>query len=329
MGKDAIRVVGLGAYLPEHVMTNEEWSNYVDTSDEWITTRTGIKRRRIAAPDETTTDMAVAAASAALEDAGVSGQEIDEVIVATDTPEVFLPDTSSFVQHRLGIREVPAYEIGSSGCAGFIQALDIARARVHFGGGRILVVGVELLSRFMNWKDRNTCVLFGDAAAAAVVASAGEGGEILSAVAGTDGSQTGILTLEVGGTRKPFTLQAAQQGSHQNVVMNGREIFREAVRRMSEASLKVISDAKLTKNEIALVVPHQANLRIIEAVAKRLELPLEKFYINIQEYGNTGSASVPLALWEARGLGRISAGDIVLLTAFGAGFHWAAMLLKF
>lgn len=329
MNKNTVRVVGLGAYLPQRVMSNEEWSEYVDTSDEWITTRTGIKRRRIAAANETTADMAVAAARGALKDSGMESHQIDEVIVATDTPEVLLPDTASFVQHRLGIREVPAYDIGSSGCAGFVQALDIARSRIHFNGGNILVVGVELLTRFMNWRDRNTCVLFGDAAAAAVVSTGTSGGEILTAVAGTDGSQTQILTLEIGGTREPFSLEAAQRGRHQQVVMKGREIFREAVRRMSEASSQVLERAKLTKEDVALVVPHQANLRIIEAVAKRLDVPLEKFYINVQEYGNTGSASVPLALWEARHLGRIAPGDLILLTAFGAGFHWAAMLLRF
>jgi 3-oxoacyl-[acyl-carrier-protein] synthase-3 len=322
-------LLGLGAYLPQRVMSNDEWTQYVDTSDEWITARTGIKNRRIAAPDESTADMAVAAARSALDDAALNAEEIDEIIVASDTPEVYLPDTACFVQHRLGAREIPAYDLGSSGCAGFLLALDIARTRVHFGGGRILVIGVELLTRLIDWHDREICVLFGDAAAAAVVGRAGGIAEIVSAVAGTDGSQANILTLEVGGTRQPFSLEAAKAGRHQHAVMNGREIFKGAVRRMSEASCQVLAQANFTMKDVSLVIPHQANLRIIEAVSKRLGVPMEKFYVNLQDYGNTGSASVALALWEARKNGKIARGDLVLLTAFGAGFHWAAVLLQF
>lgn len=329
MKEPRICLLGLGAYLPERVMSNDEWSRYVETTDEWITTRTGIKRRRVAAPEESTADMAVAAARSALDDAQLDAEQIDEIIVATDTPEVFTPDTACFVQHRLGAREIPAYELGGSGCAGFLQALDIARARVQFGVGRILVVGVELFTRVISWHERDTCVLFGDAAAATVVGQGSGGGEIISAMAGTDGSQAGILMLEVGGTRQPFTLEAAQQGRHQYVAMNGQEVFKASVRRMSEAACQVLAQANFTTQDVSLVIPHQANLRIIQAVSKRLNLPLDKFYINVQEYGNTGSASVPLALWEARKVGRIAPGDLVLLTAFGAGFHWAAVLLQF
>jgi 3-oxoacyl-[acyl-carrier-protein] synthase-3 len=329
MKETRIRLLGIGAYLPERVMSNDEWSQYVETTDEWITTRTGIKRRRIAAPGESTADMAVAAARSALDDAVLSAQEIDEIIVATDTPEVYTPDTACFVQHRLGAREIPAYELRGSGCAGFLQALDLARSRVHFGVGRILVVGVELFTRVISWRERDTCVLFGDAAAAVVVGVGSSGGEIISAVAGTDGSQSGILMLEVGGTRRPFSMEAALQGSHQHVEMDGQEVFKAAVRRMSEAARKVLAQADRTMEDVSLVIPHQANLRIIQGVSKRLDLPLEKFFINVQEYGNTGSASVPLALWEADKRGRIRPGDLVLLTAFGTGFHWSAVLLQF
>lgn len=329
MTESRICIIGLGAYLPKRVMSNDGWAQYVQTSDEWITTRTGIKHRRIAAAEESTVDMAVAAALSALEDAGLGATEIDEIIVATDTPEVSIPDTACFLQHRLGAREIPAYELGSSGCAGFLQALDIARARIYFGGGRILVVGVDLLTRMISWSDRETCVLFGDAAGAAIVAQASGGGEILSAVAGTDGSQSDILGMEVGGTRQPFTLEAAQQGRHRHVVMNGREVFKAAVRRMSEATCQLLAKANLNLADVSLVIPHQANLRIIQAVAKKLNLPLSRFYINVEKYGNTGAASIPLALWEARKEGRIADGDLVLLTAFGAGFHWGAILLRF
>jgi 3-oxoacyl-[acyl-carrier-protein] synthase-3 len=322
-------ILGMGAYLPQKVMTNAEWAQYVDTSDEWITARTGIKRRRIAAPDETTIDLALAAARPALEQANVRPQEIKEIIVATDTPEVRVPDTAAFVQYRLGAPEIPAYDLASSGCAGFIQALDVARARVCFGIGPILIIGVELVSRLISWLDRETCVLFGDAAAAFVVGPRPGQAEILSAVTGTDGSKAGILMIEVGGTRRPFTAEATREDGHKHITMNGREVFKEAVRRMSEAALSVLSKAGFSIQDVDLVIPHQANLRIIEAVAKSLGLTPDKFYVNIQEYGNTGSASAPLALWEAHQRGLVKPGDLVLLTSFGAGFHWAAALLRF
>jgi 3-oxoacyl-[acyl-carrier-protein] synthase III len=324
-----ICLLGLGAYLPARVMENDEWAQYVDTSDEWISSRTGIKRRRIAGAAESTADMAVAAAHSALADAGLTPQDVDEIIVATDTPEVAIPDTACFVQHLLGAREVPAYQLGSGGCAGFLQALDVARSRVHFGVGRVLVIGVDVLTRMISWRERDTCVLFGDAAAATVIGRSPGKGAIVAALAGTDGSQSGILTMEVGGTRHPFNLATAQDGSYQHVVMHGQEVFKAAVRRMSEAAYQVLAQANLKLGDVSLVIPHQANLRIIQAVAKKLDLPIDKFYINVQEYGNTGTASVPLALWEASKEGRIADGDLVLLTAFGAGFHWAAVLLRY
>ncbi len=329
MNDGPIGILGLGAYVPERVMTNDDWAEYVDTTDEWITTRTGIKTRRVAADDETTVDLAVAAAEKALEDAATAASEIDEIIVATDTPEVFIPDTAPYVQQRLGAREVPSFDLAGSGCAGFVLGLDVARSRAMSGGKKVLVVGVELLTRLMDWSDRATCVLFGDAAGAAVVGPTGEGGgEFLAFTAGTDGAQAGILGVEVGGTRRPFTLEGAQHRDHQKVVMKGREVFREAVTRMAAASREVLAQAGLGVDDLALVVPHQANLRIILALQKQLEIPDDKLAVNVQDYGNTGSASVPLALWEARKEGRVSQGDLVLLTAFGAGFHWAAMLLR-
>ena len=329
MNENRIGILGLGAYVPERVMTNEEWSQWVDTSDEWITTRTGIQTRRIAAADQSTVDLAEAAARRAIADAGLGIEDIDEIIVATDTPEVFLPDTASYLQTRLGAREIPAFDMAGSGCAGFVFGLDIASSRAAARGRRVLLVGVELLSRIMNWRDRTTCVLFGDAAGAVVVGSGEAAVEILSCTAGTDGSRAEILCLETGGTRTPCTHEGVLRGDHQNIVMMGREVFKEAVSRMASASRFVLDEAGVDIDDLALVVPHQANLRIIKAVQKSLRIADEKMFVNVQKYGNTGSASVPLALWEARSQGRIKAGDLVLLTAFGAGFHWAAALLRF
>jgi len=321
---ERIGLLGLGVYLPSRIMTNDEWAQYVDTSDEWITERTGIKRRRLAANEESTADLALKAAHAALEDAGLTASDLDEIVVTTDTPEVYLPDTAPFVQERLGARQVPSYDLAGSGCAGFLLALDIGRSRVKERDRRILVVAVELITRLMNWRDRNTCVLFGDAAAAAIVGRGPNAMEIVAATAGTDGSKSDILAVEIGGTRTPFSLE----GGRQELVMKGREVFKEAVEHMSAAAHEVLAQAGMSMQDIALLVPHQANLRILEAVRGALGLPPEKVVVNVQEYGNTGSASVPLALWEARQQGRIKPGDLVLLVSFGAGFHWAGMLLR-
>lgn len=324
-----IGLLGLGAYVPDRVMTNDEWAEHVDTSHEWIVERTGIVERRIAADDQTTVDLAEAAARRALDDAGIGPEDVDEIILATDTPEAYIPDTSAYLQARLETREIPTFDLAGSGCAGFLHALDVGRSRVATGKGRVLVVGVELLTRFMNWRDRNTCVLFGDAAGAAVVGTGEEAVEILAATAGTDGSRAGILGLEAGGSRLPFSKEVALEGLHKDISMDGRAVFREAVRRMSEASRRVLEMTGTTKDDLALVVPHQANLRILKAVGQALDLPSDKLFVNVDRYGNTGSASIPLALWEARDQGRLQRGDLVLLTSFGAGFHWGAMLVRF
>jgi 3-oxoacyl-[acyl-carrier-protein] synthase-3 len=341
-----VRLLGLGAYLPDRVMTNRDWCALVDTSDDWIVSRTGIRRRRIAADRESTADLAVAAARSALDAVGLSADALDEIIVATDTPEVYVPDTACFVQHRIGARAVPAYTLGGSGCAGFLQGLDIARSRIQCGAGPVLVVGVELLTRVISWRDRQSCVLFGDAAAAAIVGpgpkhadSAAEiaadiigdivAADIVDIVSGTDGSRAGLLGIDVGGTRHPFTLDAARADLHRRVTMDGRLVFKEAVTRMTQAARDVLAKAGAVLDDVALVVPHQANLRIIEAVAKALPVPMDRVFVHVQDYGNTGSASLPLALWDARSQGRIARGDLVLATSFGAGFRWAAALFQF
>ena len=329
MDSSKVGFIGLGAYVPERVMTNDDWSELVDTSDEWITKRTGIKTRRIAAKDQSTLDLAEHAARDAITDAGLSAEDIDELVVATDTPEVYAPDTASYLQHRLGLRNIASYDLAGSGCAGFLQALDVAKCRVNDERKRILVVGVEVLTRLMNWEDRDTCVLFGDAAGAAVLSQGDDVAEILATGAGTDGSKADILCLETGGTRRPFSVEAAERGDHYAVVMKGREVFKHAVHRMCEISSIVLTKAGVSIDEVKLVIPHQANLRILEAVSGVMNLKPDQMYINVDKYGNTGSASVPLALVQARSEGRFGPGDIVLLTSFGAGLHWASVLVKF
>lgn len=320
--------LGFGGYVPERVMTNDDWAELVDTDDEWIRTRTGIRERRFAAENESTADLAEEAARVALKDAGIDGSDLDEIIVATDTPEVYTPDTAAFLQTRLGAGPIPAFDLGGSGCAGWIQAIDVARARIALSPKRILVVGVELISRLISWSERETCVLFGDAAGAVVMGPTGGEAELLDVVSGTDGSKADILSLFIGGTRQPFNQASIDSGAYQHLTMDGREVFREAVKHMSGSVRTVVERVGATLDDVALVIPHQANQRIIDVIAKGLGAK-GRVYSNIERYGNTGSATVPFALWEAREKGLISPGDLVVLTAFGAGFHWGAAAVRF
>ncbi len=310
-------------------MTNDDWAALLDTSDEWITQRTGIKRRRFAASHESTMTMAVMASEKAMKDAGMTAGDIDEIILATDTPEMYTPDTAALVQHELGCRNIPTYDLGGSGCAGFVQALDVANARISYKPRNILTIGVELITRMISHDDRSTAVLFGDAAGAVVMGPEPGRAQVLDVVSGTDGGSAGILTLAAGGTRNPFNAATLANGDFNRLVMDGRRVFTDAVARMSEASAEVVSKIGKTLRDVALVIPHQANLRIIDAVRKKLDLPEDRVYVNVHEYGNTGSATVPFALWEAVESDRIQKGDLVVLTAFGAGFHWAAAAVQF
>ncbi|HJQ77664.1 MAG TPA: beta-ketoacyl-ACP synthase III [Acidimicrobiia bacterium] len=322
-------ILGFGGYAPARVITNDEWSRRVDTSDEWITQRTGIKRRRFAGEHESTMTLASDAAVVALKDANLTPDDVDEIIVATDTPEMMTPDTAALVQNRLGCRNVPTYDLGGSGCAGFVQALDVARSRILDDPKTVLVIGVELISRMISLEDRSTAVLFGDGAGAVVMGPEAGRARVIGVVAGTDGSAAEILTLGAGGTRNPFNAESLASGDYNRLVMDGRRVFSEAVKRMSEAAFDVVEKVGRTLDEVKLVIPHQANLRIIEAVRKRMGLPESAVYVNVHEYGNTGSATVPFAMWEATRDGRIEEGDLVVLTAFGAGFHWAAAAVQF
>lgn len=322
-------ILGFGGYAPERVMTNHDWARLIDTTDEWIRTRTGIERRHVAAEDESTADLAEAAARVALTDAGIDGADIGEIIVATDTPEVYTPDTAAFLQARLGSGPIPAFDLGGSGCAGFVQAIDVARARIALDPKLILVVGVELITRLISWEERDTCVLFGDGAGAVVMGPSQGSAVVLDVVSGTDGSKASILTLSTGGTRHPFNQAAIDSGEYKHLAMDGRQVFREAVRRMSDSVTAVVERVGARLDDVALVIPHQANQRIMDALAKVLGIEPRQVYSNIAEYGNTGSATVPFALWEAHETGRIASGDLVILTAFGAGFHWGAAALRF
>jgi len=322
-------ILGFGGYVPSRVVTNDDWARMVDTTDEWITQRTGIKERRFVADDESTLTLAAEAAMSALKDADMTPDDIDEIVVATDTPEMMTPDTAALVQANLGCRQVPTYDLGGSGCAGFVQALDVAKSRIAVQPKVMLVIGVEVISRMISWKDRATAVLFGDAAGAVLLGPEPARAEVLEVVSGTDGSAAEILTLAAGGTRNPFNEKSLESGDYNRLVMDGKRVFVEAVKRMSEAASDVLAKIGRSINDVDLVIPHQANKRIIDAVRHRLGVDESRVYVNVDRYGNTGSATVPFAMWEAVNNGRIHEGDLVVLTAFGAGFHWAAAAVQF
>ena len=316
--------------MPERILSNNDLEKLVDTSDEWITSRTGIKERRIAAADQTTSDMATEAARRAMEMAGVKPEDLDLIIVATVTPDMFFPSTACFIQRKLGAMNAVGFDI-SAACSGFLYALQTAR---HFlnGGPRktALVIGAEKLSTLINWNDRNTCVLFGDGAGAAIIRSDDSEdapGRVLSSIMGCDGNLADLLKVPGGGAALPITPENAHLRPN-TIHMEGRETFKHAVTRMLQASEQALAQAGLTTQDVDLVIPHQANARIIRAIADRLGLPEEKTFMNLDKYGNTSAATIPVALDEANRSGRIKRGDIVLLVAFGGGFTWASSVLK-
>lgn len=321
-----VGIIGVGEYLPKKVLTNADLEKMVDTSDEWITTRTGIRERRLADKNEATSDLALGAARDALENAGLSPQNLDLIIVATITPDMPFPSVASILQNSLGAKHAVAFDI-SAACAGFVYGLATAQQFIACGTYRNgLVVGAETLSAVTDWQDRNTCVLFGDGAGAAVLSKVKSGG-IISAYMGGDGSKQGLLNLPAGGSRSPATHETVDKRMHY-LKMQGNELFKIAVKSMTEAARIVLKQARLKFSDVDLIIPHQANARIIFAVAKMLGLSKDKIYLNIEKYGNMSSASTATALCEAAKEGRIKKGDIVLLDAFGSGLVWGAVVIK-
>lgn len=321
-----VGIIGVGKCLPKKVLTNADLEKMVDTSDEWITTRTGIKERRMIAKGEAASDLAIKAAKEALLDAKINPQDIGLIIVATITPDMQFPSTACLLQKGLGAKNAFCFDI-SAACSGFIYAIVTAQQFIARGSCKYaLVVGAEVLSSITDWQDRNTCVLFGDGAGAAVLSEVKNGG-IVSAYLGSDGSMSDLLMVPGGGSRNPATQKTIENRMHY-IKMLGNELFKVAVNTMTEAAETALKQSGLEVSDIDLIIPHQANTRIIMAVAKKLGVPIDKFYLNIERYGNMSSASLAVALSEAVGEGRVKKGDTVLLDAFGAGLVWGACIIK-
>ena len=321
-------IAGTGSYLPAQILTNDELAVSVDTSNEWIVSRTGIKERRIAAKDEFTSHMATHAARRALEQAGLAAEDVELIIVATITPDTPTPATACYVQQSLGANRAVAFDI-SAACSGFLYAMKISKRLIADGGFKnALIIGAEKLSSVTNWSDRSTCVLFGDGAGAAVLRRANpEEGSILATEMGTDGSLTHLLNIPGGGSACPITSSNVNDNLF-TLTMMGKEVFKHAVNRMKEAAEKVIERAGLKAEDIACVIPHQANLRIIDAIADRLAVPNERVFVNLDKYGNTSAAAVAIALDEANRTGAFKRGDHIVLVVFGAGLTGAAAAIR-
>ncbi|OQB16578.1 MAG: 3-oxoacyl-(acyl-carrier-protein) synthase 3 [Candidatus Omnitrophica bacterium ADurb.Bin205] len=321
-----VGIIGVGEYLPDRILTNHDLEKMVDTTDEWITTRTGIKERRIASDNEAVSDLAIKAAREALKDAKLDSKDLDLIILATVTGDMPFPSTASIVQNALSAEHAAAFDI-SAACAGFVYALSIAQQFISSGAYKnALVIGAEKLSAVTDFKDRNTCVLLGDGAGACVVSEVKDGG-ILSTYLGCDGSNMKLLNMPAGGSRMPASHETVDSRMHY-LKMRGNELFKIAVKSMTMAAQKVLEQAGLTFRDVDLIVPHQANSRIIMAVAKKLGIPEDRIYLNIEKYGNMSSASTVTALVEAVKEGRVKKGDIILLDAFGAGLVWGASIIK-
>ena len=325
--KRTVSIIGTGSYVPERVLTNADLEKMVETNDEWIVTRTGIRERRIAADDESNSDLAAKAALAAMENAGITADEIDLILVATITPDMFFPSTACFVQTKIGAKNAACFDV-SAACSGFLYALEIAQQFItSHTYDTILVIGAEKLSSIVDWTDRNTCVLFGDGAGAAILRHRGGGHGVISTFMGSDGGLSDILYIPGGGSKFPINKDNADQRLN-CIKMNGKETYKHAVTSMLEATQRVLADANLKPEDLACIIPHQANLRIIEAIAHRLKIPMDRFMINLDRYGNTSAAAVAIALDEANRTGRMQVGDYVLLVVFGGGLTWASSVIQ-
>lgn len=320
-------IKGAGMYVPEKILTNKDLEKMVDTTDEWITTRTGIKERRIAADNETTSTMGAKAAEAAIKDAGLKSEDIDLIITNTISPDMAFPNTSALIAHILGIKNIGVFDIEAA-CSGFIYGLSLANQYIKTGEYKnILVISSETLSKFTDWEDRNTCVLFGDGAAAVVVSESTSESEILSTYLSGDGAYADLLYLPAGGSKLPASEETLKQRLHY-MKMKGNETFKIASTMMSEAAIKILEKTSMQKSDVNLLIPHQANVRIIKMVQRLLELDDDQVYINLYKYGNTSAATIPIALNEALKEGKIKRGDIIMFVAFGGGFTWASSLIR-
>jgi 3-oxoacyl-[acyl-carrier-protein] synthase-3 len=320
-------IVGWGMSVPVQVLTNHDLAQKIDTTDMWIQTHTGIKERRIAGPKETTFSLALHAAEDALDMAGLAPEELDLIVVATSTPEYIFPATACLLQDALGARFAAAFDL-SAACTGFVYALSIATQSVRSGAARsALVVGAETMSRIVNWKDRSTCILFGDGAGAVVLRESPEPGGVMHTYMRSDGSGADLLLVPGGGSRHPATAESVAGGLH-TIHMDGGGVFRFAIRALSNAAKRVMADGAIGVDQVALIIPHQANLRIIQAAARAMGVPVEKFFVNVERYGNTSAASIPIALCEAVKQGRLKPDDQVILVGFGGGLTWGATLVK-
>lgn len=321
-----VGIIGTGKYVPEKILSNHDLEKMVDTSDEWIVSMTGIRERHIAAPNEATSDLAYHSAVNALKSAGMNAEDLELIIVATITPDMFFPSTACLLQDRLGAKKAAAFDL-SAACSGFVYGLATATNFVKTGMyNNALVIGVDCLSRITDYTDRNTCVLFGDGAGAAIVGEVPEGRGFQAFDLGAEGAGGAHLYIEAGGSRLPASAETINTNKH-FIYMNGREVFKFAVRVMGSATEAVLSKAGIDKKDIDLFIPHQANIRIIKSAMERLELPEEKVVINVDKYANTSAASVPLALVEAQESGRLKEGDKVLMVGFGGGLTWGSSVL--
>lgn len=320
-------VLGLGTYVPERVLTNADLEKLVDTSDGWILARTGVRERRIAGRDESAATLGARAAQVAITDAGLRADDVQCIITATITPNHIFPATACLIQEAIGAPSAAAFDV-LVGCTGFVYGMVVGAQMVATGAfDTVLVIGTEVFSRFINWRDRRTCVLFGDGAGAVIIGAVDAGRGLLSFDLGSDGSGSQLLHIEAGGSTRPASLLSVLDHAH-SLFMNGAEVFRFAVRAMSDSTQRALERGKLTVNDVDLLVPHQANVRIINAAAERLNIPLERVVVNVDKYGNTSAASIPLALADARADGRLKRGSLVVCTSFGGGLSWASCVLR-